>query len=143
MKNVIIYPVKIDHETEKAVSVFGYIWLPKSQIVTGHGCVLALAAWLFHKYKPSFMRSDCKTMEELEEWIQYEKEIRQKMKQDPSLCRCSRCGGLFRTDDGSRPEMCLNCDIDYSISLGHTAKFGNMSVTEKSDALARGIIHKP
>jgi hypothetical protein len=141
MANVIIKPVLIDRETEKAVLVFQGMWLPKSQVVIRRGCVVALAGWLYVKHKKCFIYANCKTVEELEEWMDYEEEVAKMMAADPTVYRCERCGCLFRSETHQR--MCQNCNLDYSIALGHTAKFGTMSAKEQCDAAIRGIIHKP
>jgi hypothetical protein len=142
MANILIRPVIVTHETEKAVLVFDELWLPKSHIVIKNGYVFALAGWLYQKHKKMFKYANHQTMEELEEWLEKEKKIAQMLADDPTLCRCSRCGCLFRTADGRHYDMCCDCDVDYSIHLGHAAKFG-MTSKEESDAAIRGIIHKP
>ncbi|MDR2115847.1 MAG: hypothetical protein LBP87_05645 [Planctomycetaceae bacterium] len=143
MANILILPLTITHETEKAVLIVGdiSIWLPKSQITIRRGYVFAVAGWLYKKYKPYFRYANDKTIEELEEWLENEIEVAKLMAKDPTLRRCVRCGCLFH--GGWLQDRCSNCDVDYTIALGHSAKFGAMSSRETHDAAMRGIIHTP
>jgi ribosomal protein S14 len=145
MSNIIIYPIRINHETEKAVlvsfNVFqGDVWLPKTQIVLKHGCVLAMAAWLYHKNKKWFRKSQCKTIEELEEWIEYEKDIARKMRADKTLRRCSRCGILFHSE--TYQYYCESCDLDHAINLQHSAKFC-LAKNQMREAAHYGVAYEP
>jgi dsDNA-binding SOS-regulon protein len=144
MANVFIMPVKIDVTADKAVLVYKNllnIWLPKSQIIMEDGYVYAMASWLYFKKKEHFKKTSFKTIEESKQYLKQEKEIEEMMENDPTLYRCEHCGCLFRSETYER--LCVNCDINYSIALGKTKKFGTMSSKEKDDALVRGIIHKP
>lgn len=145
-KSVIVKPVKIDHETEKAVLVFSHcdpLWLPKTQIVILRNCVVSVASWLFLKNKNCFRRSVCTTVEELEQWWDMEDRIAAMMKDDPTIQRCEHCGHLFRSEKHLR--LCENCDIDHTINLQHTIHTGGGAINRDQlrEAALRGLVAIP
>jgi hypothetical protein len=142
MNNIIIEPVIIEHETDKAVllsSLYG-LWLPKAHIVIKRKCVVSVASWLFFKYKEYLTRTKFKTIEELEEWWDYENKILKIMATDKTLQRCKRCGSLFRCETHQR--YCENCNVDHAINLQHSAKFG-FAKNQMREAAHYGIAYEP